>query len=90
MVNGTKQTLTQAAAEALEEAITPLLSQHDPRAMVQGLLIQAVSIARMVLQAKRWTHADVAVEFSQAMCATLEAQPEKPRIQLVDATGALQ
>lgn len=87
MVNGTKPNPTQAAADALHEVIEPLLSQHDPRAMVQGLLTHAVSIAKLILAAKRWTHSDVAVEFSQAMCASLEAQPEKSRIQLVDATG---
>lgn len=77
------------AAKAVSGAVTPLLQDHDPRALMIGLLMNAVKLAAQILKAKRWTVQQVVTEFSQALCATLEPeQPqEKSRIQVVDATG---
>lgn len=84
----------EAAAQRLAEAsqavnmmVRPMLKVHDPRAIVQALLMNATSLSTHIIAAGRWTQQDVAMEFSQAMCASLEPQ-EKPRIQVVDATGA--
>lgn len=79
---------TVEAVKAVSDAITPLLKSHDPRAVVQGLLMSAVSLSTKIVAAKKWTNQDVAMEFSQALCATLEPQ-EESRIQVADATGRI-
>lgn len=78
---------TALAVKAVADAVRPLYAEHDARAVVQGLLAGAVGVSQQIIAAKRWTHADVATEFSQALCAALDAQPEKPLIQVADATG---
>lgn len=88
-VNGSEQHPTARAAKAVGDAIRPLLSTHDPRALVQGLLMSGVTLSQRIISAKRWTHADVAMEFSQALCAALDAEPTKPLIQVADATGQI-
>lgn len=79
---------TALAAHAVSNAVTPLLKTHDPRAIVQALLMSAVSLSTKIVAAKKWTNQDVAMEFSQALCATLEPQ-EESRIQVADATGRI-
>lgn len=80
--------LAAEAAKAVSMMVMPMLKVHDPRAIVQGLLLNAVSLSTKIIAAKRWTHQDVASEFSQAMCASLQPQPqEESRIQVVDAQG---
>jgi hypothetical protein len=78
--------LVAEAAKAINAAVAPMLKRHDPRAIVQGLLLNAASLSAKILEAEKWTHQDVAAEFSQAMCASLRPQ-EKSRIQVVDAQG---
>lgn len=74
------------ATKAISGVVTPLLQEHDPRAVVIGLLMNAVRLTTQILKAKRWTAQQAVGEFSQAMCAMLEPQ-EESRIQVVDATG---
>jgi len=76
-----------SAAKAVSAVVTPLLNDHDPRALVIGLLMNAVRLTAQILKAKRWTAQQAVTEFSQAMCACLEPEQEKSRIQVVDATG---
>lgn len=76
----------ESAAMAINAAVVPMLKKYDPRAIVQGLLLNAASLSSRILAAEKWTHMDVAAEFSEAMCAGLRPQ-ERSRIQVVDAQG---
>lgn len=79
--------MTAAASVAVSKAVTPLLHDHDPRALVQGLLMNSVSLCQKIIQAKRWTAQQIVGEFTAALNAAIDAEPEESRIKIADATG---
>jgi hypothetical protein len=79
--------LTAAASVAVSKVVTPLLIEHDPRAIVQGLLMNAVKLSQKIIEAKRWTAQEIVGEFTAALNAAIDAQPEEARIQIADATA---